>query len=251
MPKLDKNASQGLAAIAGFFALLLIFLPKVFFTLHFLELAVTVAILSPLFFKLEKWMNKRNFQLALLLSVGMAGLSLMLTFYDKFFFQEHMAESLIYIAILLLMFFRLEEWAYGLGIMTPIFWILLAFFIGRLGDDRGIQLFDGLLGRVGAEKLLASYMLVGAIALFSASANAYRRVIWGTPKALQRLVISFALVGAFYAIISYTAYQRLNVDAGAAEEQTLEQPAADMEEDSGEAEGETEEATDETADESE
>ena len=258
MPKLDKHAAQGLAGAGAFFALLLIFLPKVFFTLHFLELAVIVAVLLPHFFRLEEWANKRSIRAGLVLAVGMTVLSVLLTNYDQFFFQQHLIESVLYVAILLLMFFRLEEWAYALGIMTPVFWILLAFMIGRLGDDRGIQLFDALLGRGGAASFLASFMFVGGIGLFAASTNAYRRVIWGTPRALLRLAIVFVLVGGFYSAMAYTTYKSLETEAGAAEEQTLEQPAAvseeGTEEDTGNGGelGETEDETgDETPDESE
>src|SRR5579864_7775663 len=58
---------------------------------------------------------------------------LLLSHYDPQFFFLHFYESLMYIAIVLLLFYFEERWAYMLGIVAPVAWLLITFAVGGFG----------------------------------------------------------------------------------------------------------------------
>lgn len=77
--------------------------------------------------------NKTVFALATVMLV----LSFLVSHFERFFFTLNFLESLIYLAILLLLFYGLEEWAYAVGIAAPVFWMALAWAGGLLGGSLG------------------------------------------------------------------------------------------------------------------
>lgn len=68
------------------------------------------------------------------LAMGLVVCFLLLSHFDSQFFLIHFYESLIYLAIILMLFYFEDRWAYMLGIVAPTGWILLAFITGGFGE---------------------------------------------------------------------------------------------------------------------
>lgn len=147
------------------------------------------------------------------LAAGMGLLSFLISHYDQYFFLLHFVESLIYFVILLLMFYRLEEWAYALGIAVPVFWILSASLGGFFGENLA-QFAVGMLGGNSPVRFVGGLMVFVAIGLFAASAHAFWKGVWGTPNALRILLIVFGAVAAFYASLAYAVLQMARAPVG-------------------------------------
>src|SRR5690348_7372181 len=58
---------------------------------------------------------------------------LILSAMEPEFFLLHFYESLMYLAIVLMLFYFEDKWAYMLGIVAPAVWLILAYGVGLLG----------------------------------------------------------------------------------------------------------------------
>ena len=143
------------------------------------------------------------------LAAAMGALSFLMSHYDKFFFALHFLESLIYLVILVLMFYRLEEWAYVIGMAAPVFWLLLASAAGVLSGGNIAEFGKALIGAEvdGPIQVVGGLMIFVALGLLVASARAFKKAIWGTPEAIRILSIGTGIVVAFYVSIAYTVWQ--------------------------------------------
>ena len=144
--------------------------------------------------------NKTVFALATVMLV----LSFLVSHFERFFFTLNFLESLIYLAILLLLFYGLEEWAYAVGIAAPVFWMALAWAGGLLGGSLGE--FARTVSGGGVQsptRFLGILVFVGAMLLFLACAHAFRRDVWGTQGALRVLLGGVLAVGLYYALLTY------------------------------------------------
>ncbi len=137
------------------------------------------------------------------LAAAMGALSFLASHYDQFFFTLHFIETLIYFVIMLLMFYRLEEWAYAIGIASPICWILLAVGGGMLGTGSLQQFGQALMGQTVESPIgaVTGVMFVVAIALAAASGHAFKKSVMGTKNAGMILVIGSAVTVIFYGVL--------------------------------------------------
>lgn len=139
------------------------------------------------------------------LATGMMLLFFLISNFDRYFFTLHFLESLIYLVMLLLLFYDLEDWAYVMGVVAPFYWIVLTLLSGT--SVSGLQAlgravtFQGMAAPV---DLLSGTALVVGIALMVASARSFRREVWGTPGALRTVVLASLFVGVYYAVLVYT-----------------------------------------------
>ena len=118
--------------------------------------------------------------------------------YDRYFFMVHFLEALIYILILMLLFYRLEEWAYVIGFLAPLFWAVLTFLSGTL--LHGFRAMAQLLRLQKVDDPLdavIALLLVAGLALAATSARAFRRQVWGSPGALRPVLGGIAVVAAY------------------------------------------------------
>lgn len=142
--------------------------------------------------------NRSVFTLAAILMV----LFFLVSNYDRYFFLIHFFGSLIYVVMLLLLFYGLEEWAYAMGFVTPLLWIMLMSLAGTLvASLRGLgQLLSSQAIRNPLD-VLAGLVLVAGLALMAASGRAFWREVWGRPGAVRAAVLATAVVGAYYAVL--------------------------------------------------
>ncbi|MFQ5662242.1 MAG: hypothetical protein ACE5HL_00215 [Terriglobia bacterium] len=122
--------------------------------------------------------------------------------FDRYFFMLHFLASLIYLMILLLLFYGFEDWAYVIGFVTPLLWIVSALLSGTLG--LGLR----ALGRVltlqpvaNPIDALSALLLVVGLLLMVASAWAFRQEVWGRPGAVRTAAWATVLVWIYYAAL--------------------------------------------------
>lgn len=144
--------------------------------------------------------NRAVFTLATLMML----LFFLVSNFDRFFFTLHFLESLIYLVMLLLLFYGLEDWAYVMGVVAPLLWIVLALLSGTaLMGVRALAGAVTLKPIQAPTELITGVILILAIALMMASGHAFRREVWGTKGALRTVVLATLLVGLYYAALVY------------------------------------------------
>lgn len=127
---------------------------------------------------------------------------LLLTHLEPEFFMFHLYQSIIYEAILLMLFYTEDRWAYMIGILAPAAWLVLAFESGLLGAALR-QLFK--LSRAQAVTSQAS-LVAGITALLSLlmigfCAYRWKRHYSGLGKGLSTFLISLVVVVVYYGIL--------------------------------------------------
>jgi hypothetical protein len=58
---------------------------------------------------------------------------LLLSHLEPDFFLLHFCQTIVYLALLILLFYFEDRWAYMIGILAPAGWLVLAFATGLLG----------------------------------------------------------------------------------------------------------------------
>lgn len=140
---------------------------------------------------------------------------LLLTHLEPDFFLFHFYQTIIYVAILLMLFYMEDQWAYMIGILAPIAWLILSFESGMLGAALR-QLF-----RVSrAQAVTNSVSLVAAItALLSLLMIGFCGYRWkrhysGLGKGLRTFLISLGIVVVYYGILVIWFWESIPKIAG-------------------------------------
>jgi len=144
--------------------------------------------------------NRLVFTLATVMMV----LFFLVSNFDRYFFTVHFLESLIYLVMLLLLFYGLEEWAYVMGVVAPLVWTALTLLSGTsVAGLRALGRAVSFQGVSSPVELLGGVLLVVGVALMVASARAFRREVWGTKGALRTVVLASLIVAVYYAALVY------------------------------------------------
>ncbi len=148
--------------------------------------------------------NRGVFTLAAIVMV----LFFLASHFDNYFFLLHFLEAVIYAVILLLLFYGLEDWAYVLGFLTPLLWMVLSILSGTLlagfralGSLVTFRPVDDVIG------LMTGFIFLAALALLVVSARAYKREVWGRPGALRVFAGAAVAVVIYHAAVIFTLYR--------------------------------------------
>jgi hypothetical protein len=133
------------------------------------------------------------------LASGLMVSFLLLTLYDREFFLLHFYEASIYLAILLLLFYFHQRWAYMIGILAPAGWLVIAYGMGFLGGGMR-ELQRVLVAREPASgaMLLSGIISVLAVAMIALCLYRWRREFSGLPRGRATFFASLAIVLAYY-----------------------------------------------------
>jgi len=127
---------------------------------------------------------------------------LLLSHFDPQFFLIHFYESLIYLAITLMLFYFEDRWAYMMGIVAPAAWLMLtALWSGLTGFSRQMRYAfhpDSPFFTIG---FWTTLVLILSVALIVCCANRWRHEFTGLHKGRRTFLISLAIVGLYYAIL--------------------------------------------------
>lgn len=136
------------------------------------------------------------------LALALAVCFLFLSHFDAQFFLFHFYESLIYLAIVLMLFYFEDRWAYMMGMAAPTAWLLLTAAWGGLREipswispafHPGNSFFP-----IG---LLTMVIIVLSLGLIACCAHRWRREFAGLGKGWKTLAVSIAMVGAYYGLL--------------------------------------------------
>jgi hypothetical protein len=127
---------------------------------------------------------------------------LLLSHFDQQFFLVHFYESLIFLAIVLMLFYSKERWAYMLGMVVPSAWLLLTFAMGAgPGFLRELQLAARLQQPDSAADLLGGIAALLSIAMLIVCALRWRREFAGKGKGWSTFWICMGVTTAYYGVM--------------------------------------------------
>jgi hypothetical protein len=127
---------------------------------------------------------------------------LLLTRYDPEFFLLHFYQSILYIAILIMLFYMEDRWAYMIGMLAPVVWLGLAFSTGLLGGAarQVVYVLRGELPR-NPVTVLAGVTAVLAVLMIIFCGRHWYKEYAGTGKSLSTFAVSFGVVIVYYGIL--------------------------------------------------
>jgi hypothetical protein len=127
---------------------------------------------------------------------------LLLSHLEPDFFLLHFYQTIIYMAVLILLFYMEDRWAYMIGMLAPAAWLLMAFASGMLeaAGRQFLQVGQGmtLSNRV---SLLAGVTAILSIFMIVASGRHWKREYAGLGKFLSTFAVSFGVVAVYYGIL--------------------------------------------------
>jgi hypothetical protein len=127
---------------------------------------------------------------------------LLLTRYEPEFFLLHLYQSILYIALLIMLFYMEDRWAYMIGILAPIAWLGLAFSTGLLG---GAAREAGILLRGhrpnNPVSLIAAVTAILGILMVAFCGRHWMKEYAGLGKSLSTFAVSFGVVVVYYGIL--------------------------------------------------
>jgi hypothetical protein len=127
---------------------------------------------------------------------------LLLTHLEPQYFLLHFYQTLIYIAILIMLFYMEDRWAYMIGILAPATWLVMAFSTGLMGGGvrqvwrlaRG----EALTNQV---SLIAAITTVLSVAMIALCGRHWKKEYAGLGKTLSTFAVSLGIVAVYYAIL--------------------------------------------------
>lgn len=127
----------------------------------------------------------------------------LLATWEPQFFLLHFYQALIYLAIILLLFYFEDHWAYALGMQVPLVWIaLMSFGTGLLGGawQQALRFVrgEGVTNRTGPMALVVTTL---GIWLFIICMMHWRREISGNRIARPTFAITAGIVTVYYCVL--------------------------------------------------
>ena len=127
---------------------------------------------------------------------------LLLTHLEPDFFLIHFYQTIIYLAVLILLFYMEDRWAYMLGMLAPAAWLVMAFATGMLGGAIRQTLHIGQgAGLSNIVSLLAGVTAILSLLMIGASGRHWFREYAGLGKSLSTFGISLGIVVVYYGIL--------------------------------------------------
>ena len=118
---------------------------------------------------------------------------------ERNFFLVHLYESILYIAILVLLFYMEDRWAYMIGMLASVVWLVLAYETGILG--RAVR----RMSELSAADWTANLVGLGALvtALLAVLMIVFCRRHWlkeysGLGKTRRTFFVSLGVVAVYY-----------------------------------------------------
>jgi hypothetical protein len=127
---------------------------------------------------------------------------LLLSHLEPDFFLLHFYQTIVYLAILIMLFYMEDRWAYMIGILAPAVWLLMTFATGLLGGAaRQIYQLGGGHELTNPVSFLAGVSAVFSVLMIVACARRWRKEYSGLGKSLSTFVVSLGIVVVYYGIL--------------------------------------------------
>ena len=122
-----------------------------------------------------------------------------LSHFEPPYFLLHLYESILYVAIVLLLFYFEDRWAYMIGMVASAVWLLLTYATGLLGG--AMRQFSRLLHLQGTSNevsLLAGITAVLSVLMIAFCGYQWKRQYAGLGKGPRTFLVSLGVVGVYY-----------------------------------------------------
>ena len=127
---------------------------------------------------------------------------LLLTHLEPNFFLVHLYQSILYIAILVMLFYMEDRWAYMIGMLASFVWLAMAYATGILGS--AVRQFAELRSPAATANTVAFIALLTAliaVLMIIFTGRHWRKEYAGLGKGRSTFLVSLGIVAAYYAIL--------------------------------------------------
>ena len=127
---------------------------------------------------------------------------LLLTHLEPNFFLVHLYQSILYIAILVMLFYMEDRWAYMIGMMASVVWLGMAYATGILGSA-GRQLYEhnGATPNGTLVSMIAVITAIIAVLMITLCGRHWMKEYSGLGKARSTFLVSLGIVAVYYGIL--------------------------------------------------
>ena len=127
---------------------------------------------------------------------------LFLTHLEPSFFLVHLYQSILYIAILVMLFYMEDRWAYMIGMLASCVWLVMAYATGILGSAfRQLGELRGATASADAVAFIALLTAAIAILMIGFCGRHWQKEYAGLGKGRNTFLVSLGVVAAYYAIL--------------------------------------------------
>jgi hypothetical protein len=127
---------------------------------------------------------------------------LFLSHLEPNFFLLHFYQTVVYLAILIMLFYMEDRWAYMIGIVAPAMWLVMAFATGLLGGAlRQVWSIGRGTGLTNPISFLAAVTAVLSILMVAICARRWIKEYAGLGKSVTTFAVSFGIVAVYYGIL--------------------------------------------------
>ena len=127
---------------------------------------------------------------------------LFLTHLEPTFFLIHLYQSILYIAILVMLFYMEDRWAYMIGILASFVWLGMAYATGILGSAlRQMGEVRGASASANAVGFVALLTAVIAVLMIAFCGRHWKREYSGLGKGRSTFLVSLGIVAVYYGIL--------------------------------------------------
>ena len=114
----------------------------------------------------------------------------------------HFYQTIVYLAILIMLFYMEDRWAYMIGMVAPAMWLLIAFASGLLGGAaRQILRLGQGHAMTNPVSFFAAVSAVFSLLMIAACARRWIKEYVGLGKSLSTFAVSFGIVAVYYGIL--------------------------------------------------
>lgn len=127
---------------------------------------------------------------------------LLLSHLEPDFFLLHFYQTIIYLAILIMLFYMEDRWAYMIGIVAPAMWLVMIFASGLLGGAAR-QVLQVTLGHglTNAVSFLAAISALLSVLMIAACGRRWMKEYAGLGKSATTFAVTFGIVAVYYGIL--------------------------------------------------
>jgi hypothetical protein len=127
---------------------------------------------------------------------------LLLSHLEPDFFLLHFYQTIIYLAILIMLFYMEDRWAYMIGILAPAAWLLMSFATGLLGGaTRQVVQLSSRHTLTNPISFIAAMTALLSIFMIAACTRRWFKEYVGLGKSLSTFAVTFAVVAVYYVIL--------------------------------------------------
>jgi hypothetical protein len=127
---------------------------------------------------------------------------LLLSHLEPDFFLIHFYQTTIYLALLILLFYMQDRWAFMIGMLAPAAWLVMAFATGMLGAAvRQLFRVSEGAGMTNLISLIAGVTAFLSLLMIAACSRHWFREYAGLGKSLNTFAVSFGIVVVYYTIL--------------------------------------------------